>query len=232
VFEPNGPLSPSVYWRRRAGAAVVVVLAVALLAWIIGGLVGADDETPVQGTAGSRHVAAQVSASPSAPPSTRPSTTASSAPSSSGAPAPPATTTTTTPPPGPPQPCPDAVTKVDAKVEAPSYAVGQQPLLTLIVSNVGPVPCTRDVSRQLRELVVTSADGANRLWSSNDCFAPPGADVQLLQPQQSLFFSLNWAGRTSAPGCPAERTTVLAGSYRVVGKLGPLVGSWAPLTIT
>lgn len=229
MFEPNGPLPPTVYWRRRAGAAVVTVLAVALLAWIIGGLVGADDETPVGGTAGSRHLAAQASATQSAPPSTRPSTTASGTPSSSGTPAPP---TTTTPPPGPPQPCPDDVTKVDARTEAPSYRVGQQPVLTLIVSNVGPVPCTRDVSRQLRELVVTSADGASRLWSSNDCFAPPGADVQLLQPQQSLFFSLNWAGRTSAPGCPAERTTVLAGSYRVVGKLGPLVGSWVPLTIT
>ena len=228
------------YWRRRAGAAVVSVLAVALLAWVIGGLVGADDETPVQGTAGSRHLAAQASDTQSAPPSTRDSTTApgSSAAATSGAPASggtatsPATTTQPAPPPGPPQPCPDPVTRVDAKAEAPSYQVGQQPLLTLIVSNVGPVPCTRDVSRQLRELLVTSADGATRLWSSNDCFAPPGADVRLLQPNESLFFSLNWAGRTSAPGCPADRTTVLAGTYRVVGKLRPLVGSWAPLIIT
>lgn len=238
MIEPSGPLPPSVYWRRRVIAAGASVFAVVLLAWLIGGLVGSDDETPVRGTAGSSHLAASSSrpAPPSTSPSTPPSTTPSGAPASSGAPAAaPAsgqpTPTEQQPPPGPPQPCQDNVTKVDVQSDAPSYGVGQQPLLTLVVTNVGQVPCTRDVSRQLRELLVTSADGATQLWSSNDCYAPPGADVRLMEPGAALTFSLNWAGRTSAPGCPEERTTVLAGSYRVVGKLGPLVGAWIPLTI-
>src|SRR6266498_457435 len=51
MIEPNGPLPQSVYWRRRALAAGVSVLAVVLLAWLIGGLVEAEDQQPVQGTA-------------------------------------------------------------------------------------------------------------------------------------------------------------------------------------
>lgn len=251
MIEPNGPLPPAVYWRRRAVAGGASVLAVVLLAWIIGGLVEADDQHPVQGTAGSSNLAvgvtgtAPVQASSSradAPPSSpgpddqRGSTTASPTSAAAGQPTtkpqPVPVTTTTTPPPGPPQPCQDAVVKVLATPAQPSYPVGAKPLLRLEIVNVGPVPCTREVSRQLREILVTSADGVTRLWSSNDCYAPSEQDVRVLAPNQPLAFSLNWAGRTSAPGCPVDRTTVPAGQYRVVGKLGGLLGAPAPIVLT
>ncbi|HEY0450539.1 hypothetical protein [Actinophytocola sp.] len=241
MIEPTGPLPPSVYWRRRAFAAGVCVFAVVLLAWIIGGLVGAADDQPVHGTAGSRELAAAPS---SPPPSTRPA----GAPSSTTSPttAPPAASPTTAPtgrpttrpappastPPGPAKPCPDAVIKVVAQPGQPSYQVGRRPLLHLLVVNTGKVPCTRDVSRKLRELVITSADGRTRLWSSKDCYGPPATDTRTLAPGKPLEFSLNWAGRTSAPGCPTHRTTVPAGSYRVIGKLGALTGPPVALTMT
>lgn len=242
MIDPSGPLPQAVYWRRRAFAAGASVLAVVLLTWIIGGLVEADDQHPVQGTANAAQVGATVSGTASAsdaragrasaPPSSpgpddpRGSVTASPRTSATGSPP-----ATTTPPPGPPKPCPDAVVKVVATPDVPSYPVGARPLLRLVVTNVGAVPCVRDVSRQLREIVVQGMDG-KRLWSSNDCYGPPERDVRLLAPKQALQFSVNWAGRTSAPGCPADRTRVPAGTYQVVGKLGALVGAPTPLTLT
>lgn len=243
MIEPTGPLPPSVYWRRRAFAAGSCVLAVVLLAWLIGGLVGAADDQPVRGTAGTKNLAGAPSSPPpstrpagapstSASPTTAPPTTAAQ-PAASPSPAPTGRPTTRpAAPPGPPKPCPDAMTKVTAQPGQPSYRVGQRPLLRLVIVNAGKVPCTRDLSRKLRELVITSADGKTRLWSSNDCYGPPGVDKRTLAPGKPLVFTLNWAGRTSAPGCPLERTTVPAGSYRVVGKLGALAGPPATLTMT
>jgi hypothetical protein len=120
---------------------------------------------------------------------------------------------------------------VGAETGAPRYAVGQRPHLRLVVANVGQVACTRDVSRPLRELVITSQDGATRLWSSTDCYSAATREERTLAPGEKLTFSITWSGRTSAPGCPAARHAVPAGTYHVVGKLGPLVGAPIPLTL-
>jgi hypothetical protein len=242
MIEPTGPLPPSVYWRRRGLAAVVCVLAVVLLAWIIGGLVGSADDQPVKGTSGARNLAAapsspqassrQADASSTAASSTAASPTSSPTTSPITSPSPGRPTTRHAPvPAGPPKPCPDAVIKVAGQPGVAAYRVGERPLLRLAVINVGKVPCTRDVSRRLRELVITSANGRKRLWSSNDCYGPPEADKRTLAPGKPLRFSLNWAGRTSASGCPLQRKQVPAGEYRVVGKLGRLAGPPAPLTL-
>lgn len=246
MIEPTGPLPPAVYWRRRGLAVVVCVVAVLLLAWIIGGLVGSADEHPVRGTAASQDLVAAPPSSPAssaraaAQSSTRaPSPTMSSAaaPGAPGAhagptgPTGPGTSRAPAPKPTPPQPCPDEVIEVTAEPDAESYRVGERPLLRLLVVNTGDVPCTRDVSRKLRELVITTA-GGTRLWSSNDCYPPVERDKRTLAPGQPLRFSLNWAGRTSAPDCPLERETVEAGSYRLIGKLGKLTSLPTPLTLT
>ncbi|WP_460406505.1 hypothetical protein [Actinophytocola sediminis] len=104
--------------------------------------------------------------------------------------------------------------------------------MRLLIVNTGTEPCVRDVSRKLRELQIVSADGRERLWSSNDCYAPAGAERRVLAPGKPMEFALKWAGRTSAPGCPLARRTVPAGQYRVIGKLGPLASPPAPLTLT
>lgn len=193
---------------------------VAVIGWAIGGF-GGSDQPPVGETAAdstrsatSRPVVTfskPTSASPST--TSRPPSSRASSPASSSAPA---------RSPGPPRACPDAAIKVLAETGAPAYRVGQRPLLRLVVVNTGTVPCQREVSRTLRELVVTTADGKNRLWSSNDCYSPPGVDSRLLQPGERLSFTVSWAGRTSAPGCPSARDMVPAGNYLITGKLGPL----------
>ena len=218
-----------------AGTAVGALLFV----WAVGALLGGNDTTPsVRGTAHGVPLATTRVPASNPPPTGRLPIrgSATSSPSSS----PPATsavattvvsTTTSAPPPGPPQPCPDSVMQIAVTAAQPNYLVGQRPFLTLHITNAGPVACVRDVSRQYRAILLMSADGKTRLWSSSDCYSVTTNEVRTLQPGQGLAYSVAWAGRTSAPGCPAGRTTVPAGTYELVGQLGSLTGQPTQLTL-
>ncbi|GGS16558.1 hypothetical protein [Actinokineospora fastidiosa] len=220
MYDPRG-----VYVRRRVGALVAAVVAMVALIWLIDALIG-DDE-PVVGVA--------ASASPAqAPPSSGPSTAVrTSATASASASPSPRSRTPEQVPADPSAPCPDTSVRLRAETGERSYQVGRRPLLRLVVVNAGPVPCTYDLGRSRRELVVTSRDGKTRLWSSNDCyFGADAPEPTVLEPGMRNGFEVRWAGRTSAPGCPVRRDDVPAGDYRVVPRLGPLTGDAAALTIT
>ncbi len=105
-------------------------------------------------------------------------------------------------------------------------------MFTLHITNVGPLACTRDISHQFRALVVVPAGATTPLWSSSDCYSVVTHEVPLLQPGQAVSYSIDWAGRTSAPGCPGSRGIVPAGQYDVIGKLGNLTGAPTPFTLT
>ncbi|MBC6447073.1 hypothetical protein [Actinokineospora xionganensis] len=228
MIDPSEADPRAVYLRRRALAVAGAVLGVILLVWLIGALIGSDeDQQQVQGAAAEIPASAPPSTAPSAPESST-----SAAPTTSVAAAPPAPTEPPPPPPDPNQPCPDATTIVTAELGAPSYQVGQRPKLSLVVVNSGPAPCTRDLGHELRELLITTPDGANRIWSSNDCYSPKGAEPTILQPGERKQYDVSWAGRTSAPGCPSKRSSVAAGTYAVTPKLGALTGPVVPLVLT
>jgi hypothetical protein len=217
----------AIYWRRRMVAISGVVIALAIVGWAAGGFFGGNSSS-VQGASGNVRDS-QPPSSPPPPSSGSPNNTTSSSPSS------PSPTTSTPPPPPPPdpnQPCPDASMQLAVELGAPQYKVGQRPELKLVVTNAGQVPCTREISRSLREILVTSQDGGTRLWSSNDCSRsnlPP--ESQIMQPGERLGYDVRWAGRTSAPSCPVKRTTVQAGTYAVIGKLGALTSPAVPIVL-
>lgn len=215
-----------------AGTAVVVIAMI----WAAGALLGSS--STVQGTADDHPNGVPLATlSPSNPPPTGRLSQPGSPSSSSSLPTttplpPPASSTPPPPPPPQPGPCPDAVTQVTATVGAPSYPVGSRPVFTLHITNTGPVPCLRDVSHQLRALTVIPAGGGNPLWSSSDCYSLVTHEVPVLQPGQGVSYSVDWAGRTSAPGCPSGRISVPAGEYAVVGKLGGLTSPPTPFALT
>jgi hypothetical protein len=198
-----------VYWRRRAIALGVSLVVLLLTIWLVASLVGRSGARSDQRAASST------------PPSTPPST---AAPSSSGTAAPSSvvavavTSSSPTPPPGPPAPCDDASINVVAEVGKSSYEVGQQPEFKFHVANVGAVPCTKDIGRSTRELVVTSADGSTVLWSGNHCFATEGNEVRVMQPRENFTFGLNWAGSTSDEGCRTHGR-VGPGDYLLIAKV-------------
>ena len=237
MIEPQGPLDPSVYWRRRAFALGGSILVVVLMAVIISAWLGHGSQADPQGVANRQNVAATSSKRLTSSPPTSGTIAAAGASSSSSSapPAPTPTTSTTTgppPPPPPPGPCPDTAVGVEARIAQPSYRVGQAPLLTLVVTNTGPVACKREVTRQLRELIVFTADAKTRLWSSSDCYYQQPADTRLLQPGEQATFSIAWAGRTSAPNCAPSGAPLPAGDYVVVGKLGSLTSHPTPFKLT
>lgn len=239
MIEPTGPHPQSVYWRRRAialGSSIllVVLLAVAVSVWLGGG-----SQANPRGVADQKAAAGATSMT-SSPPTSGTIVPASGSSSASPSPAPPsstsATPTTTTPPPPPPPPpppgpCPDAAMGVTARIAQPQYKVGQAPLLTLVIANTGQVACHRDVSRQLRELIVMTGDAKTKLWSSADCYYQPPAESRLLQPGEQATYSIAWAGLTSAPQCAPSGARVPAGDYVVVGKLGNVTGQPTPFKL-
>jgi len=217
VIEPTGPHSPSVYWRRRAVAIGGSVAALVLVVWLVGALVGRGDPAELKAD-----VQAAGSSSPPPQSSTTavPSSSASATPSPAEPPPPPPPPPPPTPtlPPGPPPPCDDASVNVVAEVGKPSFEIGERPEFKIHVSNVGQLPCTKDIGRHLRELVVTTADGATRLWSSNDCFSTEGEEVRIMQPRELFTYALNWAGSTSEPGC-RKHTRLGSGDYLLIAKV-------------
>jgi hypothetical protein len=216
VIERTGPKSPSVYWRRRALAIGGSVIALVLVVWLVGVVIGPDDPTTI----------APRGATSSSPPPPRETPVVSSSTTSPSPPPPPAAVPSPTLPPGPPPPCEDAHVAVVAEIEKPAYAVGEQVGMKIVVSNTGPLPCTKEIGRHVRELVVTTADGATRLWSSNDCFSTAGSEVRVMRPGELFTYGLRWVGSTSEPGC-RKHTRLGPGDYlltaHVAGKPSPPV---------
>ncbi|WP_143532639.1 hypothetical protein [Saccharothrix sp. ALI-22-I] len=208
MIEPTGMHPSSVYWRRRALAMGGSLIALVLAVWLVGALIGRGDPVPV---------APQAATSSPPPPRETPVVSSSSSTTPPPAPEPPKPTL----PPGPPPPCDDAQVAVVAEVDQPSTPAGQPVGFTIVVSNTGPLPCAKEIGRKVRELVVTTADGATPLWSSNDCFATEGSEVRVMQPAERFTYGLRWPGSTSEPGC-AKHTRLGAGDYlltaRVAGK--------------
>jgi len=230
-----------VYLRRRlaaVGAAAGALIAVVFIATSIGG--GSSGPQSVQAaatgaittTAGppaSSQAAATTDASP-APGVTLSSTPQSSAPSAT----PVQTPTAIAPPATGPQlaACSDDAITVAAQSAEPSYVVGAQPVFRLLITNTGKAACTADLSARLQQFVVYSANGSNRVWSSNDCFPGTAPDTRTLAPGAPAVYSIQWAGTSSTEGCKTPRVPTAAGQYIVLGVLGGQQSQPVPFTIT
>ncbi|MEV1292216.1 hypothetical protein [Pseudonocardia sp. NPDC049635] len=135
---------------------------------------------------------------------------------------------TASPPTGP-VPCADPMIEVRAETGQQSYPADARPELRLVVTNVSGEPCVRDLDGAEQEIAVWSGDGAEKLWSSNDCSNPATDDLRTLVPGEPVAFAVTWSGLRSEPGCAAERARVEPGGYRVLARLGAVVSEPAPL---
>ncbi|GGF21897.1 hypothetical protein [Williamsia phyllosphaerae] len=233
MLEPQGPLPPEIYWRRRALAVGVVVLVVVVIVGIIVLATGGSGDKPT-------NTSASLSTSPSStqlPESIDPSQSGvtggggsgggSAAPSSSGAPASSSPSSS-----GAPQSsqapgavpasglCPDQNISVVLYTDKPSYTTGEKPTFTLVVTNAGLTECTRDVGKDMQNVTVRSLDGTRYIWSATDCSPINTVNNQLLKPAQQFKDTIVWSGTTSAPGCKLPRVQAGAGPYQAVGELG------------
>ncbi|UPW10203.1 hypothetical protein M1C59_04945 [Gordonia terrae] len=241
MIEPQGPLPPEIYWRRRAvavgGAVVVVGLVVALIVWMTSGSGDPQNTAATQSASSS----SSASSTTSAPPASEPQAGgASGEPDAgggsgggaggSGAPAgPPAGTSSPVESASPagvpggaagPALCPDQAISVVLYTDKPTYTIGQNPVFTIVTTNAGLSECTRDVGKAVQNVIVRTLDGTRTLWSARDCSPLNTVNNVVLKPAQQVKDTITWSGTTSSPGCERPRTQVPAGSYSAIGKIG------------
>jgi len=248
VLEPNGPLPPEIYWRRRALAIGAGVVALILFVWIVTSLGGGGDDPEAEaaaasssqsstssgqaapssagdaGGSGSGSGSGEASASGSGSGGSGGDTAVSGS-VSGGA----AASSSATVPAGQ---CPDQSLAIKASSNQPNYPAGQEPQFGIVVTNIGSATCERDLGAGMQQVLVYSLDGQQRIWSNTDCFPNTAPDIRSLKPGEQAAFTVKWSGATSEPGCTAPRNPVGAGAYTVVGQLGALRSTPEPFNIS
>ncbi len=109
-------------------------------------------------------------------------------------------------------PCRSEQITVEAVTDAAVYAAGEQPKLSVTITNTGPNSCVINVGTAAQVFTVTS--GADTYWTSTDCQVDPvDADVTI-EPGAPVSSSepIAWdRTRSSSDTCGGERTSVPAG---------------------
>ena len=225
MLEPNGPLPPEIYWRRRALAIGILVVALALVIWLIL-TVSRGGDSPGTTKAAATSSSSATTKPPAASASTPPSTTGETSAKPSG--------TTVANAGGAAVAagiCPDQSLAVKVTVEQPTYKTGETPVFGIVITNISSSACSRDVGSGLQQVSVTSLDGQRRLWSSTDCYPDGAPDVRTLNRGEQAAFMVTWSGSTSQPNCAGDRVQVPPGAYAVVAQLGSLRSAAEPFNI-
>jgi hypothetical protein len=135
---------------------------------------------------------------------------AESQPADGGAAAAPAATPTPTAAGG----CQENLVTVTAATDKAAYAPGEDPLLTLKVTNGNKVPCQVNLGTSQMEFLITS--GSDRIFSSQDCQAESTDLVRTLAPGQSETANFPWQRNRTVQGCtPIQATPGAGGAYYV-----------------
>lgn len=197
------------YRRRRliVGGALLLVIALVVSGFAIAGAFKANSEQASSTqTSSADPAAASASASPSA---AAPSASASATPSATPSPTPSATPA-----------CNQNLVTVTASTDKPAYGAGENPLLTLKVTNGGTVPCEVNIGTSQMEFLVTS--GSDRIFSSKDCQASSEDLVKVIAPGASETANFPWSRTRSAEGCKAVAAAPGGGGayYIFTAKLG------------
>lgn len=230
-LEPNGPLPPEIYRRRRMLAigvvAVVIAIVVAVVLVVVSNATG--DTAPEQAQADPPSAAAPPTPLPGQNPEVK-SPVVPLAPEA--APPTPTPTAAVTPPPvlkeG--EDCPDSTLAVKGITSQPNYVVGDQPKFTMVVTNIGLVSCKRDVGAAVLAAYVYGLDN-NRLWSNLDCAPSNETLVKTFAPGEQVTTEVTWTGMGSAPNCPLPRQAIGPGTYNLMVQLGNLRSATVPFAL-
>ncbi|MEV5840286.1 hypothetical protein [Nocardia sp. NPDC052112] len=225
MLEPTGPLPPEIYWRRRALAIGLLVVALALVIWLVLTVTRGGD-SPGTTKAAETSSAPATNKPAGASSSTPPPTTGEAGAKPSGTTAAAASGTQVAA-----GTCPDQSLAVKVTVEQPTYKTGETPVFGIVITNISSTACSRDVGSGLQQVSVTTLDGQRRLWSSTDCYPDGAPDVRTLNRGEQAAFMVTWSGSTSQPNCAGDRVQVPPGAYAVVAQLGSLRSAAEPFNI-
>lgn len=120
--------------------------------------------------------------------------------------------------------CAPGVVELTAVTDKLSYAAGENPQLSLTLTNTGAAACTINAGTTQQEYRITSGD--ELYWDSKDCQTTPVDAPTILQPNVPLSSSpISWdRTRSSTTTCEADRPKVPAGgaSYHLNITVGDL----------
>jgi hypothetical protein len=202
-----GPLSPTVYWRRRAVVLGGLLCVVLLVVYACSGTPAPKSADPSTAAA-----TAAASASPEASPTPSPLT-----PIVDGEQSPSPTLETSKAAATQTGPCTDAEMSVTPVPDAATARRGAPVKFTLKIRNVSTRSCARDVGADMQELYLQQ--GAVKVWSSDACDPRHGSDVLTFAPGREAAYYVMWDGKANTQGC-ANRQAPAAGTYQLVGRLG------------
>jgi hypothetical protein len=120
--------------------------------------------------------------------------------------------------------CTPEQVQLTAVTDKGGYNAGEQPLLSMTITNTGAAACSIDASTDQQEYVIAS--GSEQYWSSKDCQGEPVVAEAVLEPgvpKSTTPFAWDRT-RSSATTCDATRPPVAAGgaSYHLSVRLGEL----------
>jgi hypothetical protein len=213
-----GPLPAAVYWRRRAFVlAVTAVVAFGVFYSCSNRKSVADGHQPSPTSTASSPTGAPASTllSPTSP---GPTATTGGA----GGGATPTSSAFTLPTTSVSGACTDAELLVSASAATAQARRGLPLDVTIKFRNTGFRTCSRDIGADLQELRVTA--GKALIWSSDDCNANHGHDVESFAPGRVISFTLHWTGRVSRSGtgavlCSSSAPFPPLGEYELLGRL-------------
>ncbi|MEU4156068.1 adhesin [Actinoplanes sp. NPDC026670] len=239
-----GPLPPAVYWRRRAVVLGALLLGVIVVFVSCG---GGDESDPKKASSeASQYPEPNPKKSPTPAPSLEDSADPGvgqaypdpnellSQPPDDGETLPaPANSTApvNNPPAGNGAACADAEMQLTPIPEDTSPQRGASTQIQLKIKNVGTRTCTRDLGASAQEIYI--ALGAQRVWSSDQCAAVKGNDVQTLAPGAEKTFEVTWNGKQSnqCTGSSASGPIPATGAYQLLGRLDTIVSTPVVLTV-
>jgi hypothetical protein len=103
--------------------------------------------------------------------------------------------------------------------------VGDQPVLSIQVTNKGSLACVVDLADP--QIVLRVYNGESRVWGSHDCEIQPGTKDRTLMAGTTVKVSIIWSGLSSQPKCAGTRERVGAGTYTLYASLGGHEGTAA-----
>ncbi len=169
---PRRRHSPGVYRRRRLTVLLLALLVAAGLAWLLIAqpwrTAAQPHPSPTKGASGSLPAVHQ-----SADPAPAPTTTAAS-PGAAASPSPSPSVTS----------CQPASLRVQAVTDRDVYPAGQDPQLSISLTNAGTRDCTLDVGTATQVFTVSS--GSDVWWRSTDCQTEPSSQIVLLTAGQTV----------------------------------------------
>ena len=127
------------------------------------------------------------------------------------------------------EPCLPRDVKVEGVTDQPTYASGQNPQLSIQLTNTGSTDCTLNVGTSAQVFTITS--GSDVWWKSTDCQSEPSDMVVLLAAGQTVASAapLTWDRTRSAVGTCADddrpRAPGGGSSYHLAVEIGGIAST-------